>query len=181
MKKRRLRLFLLFSIALNFFFIGGLPFIAKKKFEERQLRSFPTNVAWVIQGLNQKDLPAFLERHSAKISEQQPIAKALLRRLRESQGLAYELITVEPFDRRALVETFSVIRDTNLAYQKVSHNLVAELLEEIEPKNRKTVSRYLKKVLNPKPKRNAQYRVTEDSTQRPARPPRPPQAPNLVQ
>ena len=181
MKKRRLRLFLLFSIALNFFFIGGLPFIAKKKFEERQLRPFPTNVAWVVQGLDQKDLPAFLERHSAKISEQQPIGKALLRRLRESQVLAYELIAAEPFDQQALVETFSVIRDTNLAYQKVSHDLVAELLEEIEPENRKTISQYLTKVLNPrtgKPKRNAQYRVTEDSTLPPPRPPRPLQAPN---
>ena len=173
MKKRRLRLFLLFSIALNFFFIGGLPFIAEKKFEERQLRPFPANLAWVVQGLDQEDLPAFLERHSAKISEQQPIGKALLKRLRESQVLAQELIAAEPFDRRALVETFSVIRDTNLAYQKVSHDLVAELLEEIEPENRKTVSQYLTKVLNfrtGKPKRNAQYRVTEDSTLRPARP-----------
>lgn len=178
MKKRRLKLLLLFSIALNFFFIGGLPFIAKKKFEERQLRPFPTNIAWVVQGLNQKDLPAFLERHSAKISEQQPIGTALLRRLRDSQVLAHELIAAEPFDRRALVETFSIIRDTNLAYQKVSHDLVAEILEEIEPENRKTVSQYLSKVLNPrtgKRKQNAQYRVIEDST---LRPPKPLQTPN---
>ena len=180
MKKRKLRLFLLFSVALNFFFFGGLPFIAKKKFEERQFRPFPASIAWVVRGLDRKDLPTFLERHSGRIAEQQPIGNALLRRLNASQNLAYELIAAEPFDLRALTDTFATIRETNLEYQKVSHDLVADLLEEIEPENRKIIAKYLATALNPKPTKRTESRNLEHSTLGPTGQPRQPQAPNLL-
>jgi uncharacterized membrane protein len=128
---RLLLLALVTSLAVNLFFVGGI-FYRFFRADEFIGRPLPPNINWMVRDLSEErraEMQPLLEQSADEI---RPIRRELF----ESQRHVNELMMSADFDREALEQAFSDLRDANLRYQRMSHRHSVEMLNHLSPEER---------------------------------------------
>jgi len=123
---------LLFSIAFNLIFIGG---IATRLSGSRGFspRPFPPNVSWAVRDLSEErrdDLSPLMAQSFEEI-------RPLRREMYEAQQQVNQLMAAEIYDPVAMSQAFTELRQVNLRYQELSHRQTVTILDQLTDEERR--------------------------------------------
>ncbi|MFK7865273.1 MAG: periplasmic heavy metal sensor [Pseudohongiellaceae bacterium] len=167
-KPKAVFLTLIFSVALNLFFVGGILYRVST-FSQFGPRPIPPSTSWIVRDLSedrQLELAPFLEQDRVD-------GRSLRQQLGAAQRRVDELIGGNDFDANALRIAFAELRETNLNYQQFSHDKMLTLFEQLSPEER-AAARDFKQRRGPRQRRGGDRRPPDlDNRSLDGRPPPP--------
>ena len=131
---------LIFSLAINLIFIGGISYRASNVRPMSQ-RPFPPNIGWAVRDLSeirQAELEPILEQSNEQIG---PMRTEMF----NAQRRVNELMSSDSYDAEALSEAFSQLRSASIRYQQLSHEQTIALLSELTEEERRTAQEFVQR------------------------------------
>lgn len=140
-KNKLIVLGLLFSLAMNLLFIGGIAYRSSNYQTEYSGRPLPPNVGWLARDLEEdrrSELQPLLQQSFEEIG---PLRRDMI----TAQRRVNELISAQPFDSNALNQAFTELRTINLRYQELSHQQTSKILTELTEQERQTALEFIQR------------------------------------
>lgn len=131
------------SIAVNLFLIGA--FAANAMNRPGSVAAAPAGLGWMVQDL-EPELRQTLQPQLQSFGEDiRPLRGQMFRAQREVNRLLAE----DQLDREAVLTAFEELRQTNMHYQRQSHEQIVILLAQLDPVQRKRALRFMSGRRNP--------------------------------
>lgn len=137
-RSRWMAILLACSLALNLLLLGA--FLGRFLTERPYPRAFPPHMGWVLRGLPEEErqhLMPLLERHQQR-------AQSLQRELLDAQGEATRQLRSEQLIEEDLQDALVKLRAASNASQQAMHDTLAEVMQQLEPVQRKQVMRFMR-------------------------------------
>lgn len=126
------------SLALNLLLLGA--FLGRFLTERPYPRAFPPHMGWVLRGLPEEErlhLRPLLEQHQQR-------AESLQRELLDAQGEATRQLRSEQLTEQDLRDALAKLRAASNASQQAMHDTLVEVMQQLEPSQRKQVMRFMR-------------------------------------
>ena len=142
-RRNALLLVMLASVGLNLFLIGA--FTAGAMNRPGSVAVPPAGLGRMVQDL-EPELQQTLQPQLQSFGEDiRPLRGQMFRAQREVNRLLAE----DQLDREAVLSAFEQLRQTNMHYQRLSHEQMVDLLEQLDPVQRKRALRFMSGRRNP--------------------------------
>jgi len=142
-RRNALLLVMFTSIGLNLFLIGVLVTSAMNRPEP--VAAAPAGLGRMVQEL-EPELRQTLQPQLQSFGEDiRPLRGHMFRAQREVN----QLLAQDPLDRDAVLTAFEELRQTNMRYQRLSHEQMVMLLAQLEPAQRQRALRFMAGRRNP--------------------------------
>lgn len=140
-KSRIISIALVFSVALNLLFIGA---VVGRFMYGPPHRPMSSHLGWVLRDLDEEarnKIRPILENQARAI-------RPLRRKLRTAQKEFRKLLAQQSFDEVALEASLIHLRQSSAEYQSGMHHQMLMILKDLDPEQRRRVSRFL---MRPRP------------------------------
>jgi uncharacterized membrane protein len=142
-RRNALLLVMFTSIGLNLFLIGVL--VASTANRPAPVATAPAGLGRMVQEL-EPELQQTLQPQLQSFGEEiRPLRGQMFRAQREVN----ELLAQDPLNREAVLTAFEELRQTNMRYQRLTHEQMVMLLSQLEPGERQRALRFMAGRRNP--------------------------------
>ncbi len=140
-RRNLLVVFLLASVAINLFLLGGIGIRMSNMQEIREARPFPPNIGWVI-----RDLSA--ERQAELMPVLEPLGEEIFpyrRAMFEAQRRVNDLMSASDYDEDELLAAFAELRSASEDYTSLSHQQTVAVLSQLTEEERQVATEFVQR------------------------------------